>query len=119
MSARKTEKKRLDDKGRKVLRAGGEEESSALYVYCIGEGRALSTLLDDSLPPAIEDGHSLELIEGNNLAAVVSRVPLKDYNEEALQANLVNPAWTALRAMRHERVVDYFAKRKSIVPLRF
>jgi Gas vesicle synthesis protein GvpL/GvpF len=120
MSARKREKKkRLDDKGRKVLRAGEQVESSALYVYCIGESRSLATLPGDSLPPAIEDGHSLELIEGNNLAAVVSRVPLKDYNEEALQDNLVDPAWTALRAMRHERVVDYFAKRKSIVPLRF
>lgn len=119
MSARKTEKKRLDDKGRKALRSDEQKESSAFYVYCIGEGRSLSTLLDDSMPPAIEDGHRLELIEGDGLAAVVSRVSLKDYKEEALRANLSDPAWTALRAMRHERVVDYFAKRKSVVPLRF
>lgn len=118
MSARKTAKKR-DDRGRKVLRAGGQNRSSAFYIYCIGESLVLTPLLKGSLPAAIEDSHSLELIEENGLAGVVSQVSLADYNEDALQSHLGDPAWTALRAMRHERVVDYFATRASVVPLRF
>jgi hypothetical protein len=67
----------------------------------------------------IEDEGRHELIEKGGLAAVASPVPLKDYDEAALQAHLADAAWMALRAMRHERVVDYFAKRASVVPLRF
>jgi hypothetical protein len=92
---------------------------SALYVYCIGESRALASLLQEKLPAAIEDEGRLELIEEKGLAAVASRVLLKDYDEEALQAHLADATWMALRAMRHERVVDFFAKRTSVVPLRF
>lgn len=92
---------------------------SALYVYCIGESRTLAPLLQEKLPAAIEDEGRLELVEESGLAAVTSRVPLKDYDEEALQAHLADATWMALRAMRHERVVDFFARRTSIIPLRF
>lgn len=118
MSARKREKSRRDGKGRKALRPDEQESASAFYLYCIGEGRSLSTLLKNSLPAAIEDG-PLELVEESDLAAVMSRVSLADYNEEAIRSHLNDAAWMALRAMRHERVVDYFASRTSVVPLRF
>jgi hypothetical protein len=116
MSARKTERKR---EGRKIAPASEQDEDSALYVYCIGEADALAPLLKEKLPAPVEDDGQLELTEGGGLAAVASRVLLKDYNEEALHAHLTDAAWMALRAMRHERVVDYFARRASVVPLRF
>jgi hypothetical protein len=103
MSARKRERK----------------DESALYVYCIGESRALAPLLLEKLPAAIEDEGRLELLEEQGLAAVASRVLLNDYDEEALPAHLMDATWMALRAMRHERVVDFFARRASVVPLRF
>src|SRR5215210_5898803 len=119
MSARKTEKKR-ESAGHKTFRPDDKPETaSAFYVYCIGERGALAPLLMEKLPAAIEDDGSLELIEENGLAAVASRVLLKDYDEEALQAHLSDAAWMALRAMRHEGIVGYFAKRASVVPLRF
>src|SRR5205085_3112316 len=34
-------------------------------------------------------------------------------------ARLADATWTALRAMRHERVVEHFARRAAVVPLRF
>src|SRR5207237_10685828 len=61
----------------------------------------------------------LELLAANDLAAVASIVPLADYGEEALPARLADATWTALRAMRHERVVEHFARRAAVVPLRF
>jgi gas vesicle protein GvpL/GvpF len=91
----------------------------AFYVYCIAESAAAAQLPADSLPAAIEEDAKLEWIQVQNLAALVSRVPLATYNEENLAEHLTDATWTAIRAMRHETVVEFIAKRASVVPLRF
>src|ERR1044071_2329611 len=88
--------------------SGGRKASSAFYVYCIGEPAALAALLADQVPEAIEGEAALAAVASDQLAAVVSRVPLTDYGEAALQARLTDATWTAIRAMRHERVVEHF-----------
>lgn len=92
---------------------------NALYVYCIGERDRLSPLMEGRLPEAIEIGASLDLVIASDLAAVTSQVPLSDYDEQPLKARLNDAAWTAIRAMRHESVMEYFASRATIIPLRF
>jgi len=91
----------------------------AFYVYCIAENAAAAQLPADSLPAAIEEDSTLEWITVSNLAALVSPVALATYNEESLAEHLTDATWTAIRAMRHETVVEYVAKRASVVPLRF
>ena len=91
----------------------------AFYVYCIAESAAAAQLPADSLPAAIEEGSKVEWIQVQNLAALMSRVRLATYNEESLAEHLTDATWTAIRAMRHETVVEYVAKRASVVPLRF
>ena len=91
----------------------------AFYVYCIAESAAAAQLPADSLPAAIEDDSKLEWVSVNTLAALVSRVPRESYSEESLAEQLTDATWTAIRAMRHETVVEYVAKRASVVPLRF
>ena len=91
----------------------------AFYVYCIAESTAVTELPADSLPAAIEDDSKLEWVSVNTLAALVSRVPRESYSEESLAEHLTDATWTAIRAMRHETVVEYVAKRTSVVPLRF
>ena len=99
---------------------GGPEEAAALYVYCVGERAELEPLLsDEGVPPAIEESDGLEAVGAGALAAVVSAVPLADYGEAALEARMKDAAWTATRAMRHERAVEFFARRAGVVPLRF
>ena len=92
--------------------------ASAFYVYCIAESAAAAHLAADSLPVAIEDNAKLEWIAVNTLAALVSRVPRETYNEESLSEQLKDATWTAIRAMRHETVIEYVAKRITAVPLR-
>jgi len=89
------------------------------YIYCVAEGVAARELDAGSLPTAIEDDTKLEWITGNDLAALASQVPLDSYGEEALAEHLSDASWTAVRAMRHETVVEYVAKRVSLAPLRF
>jgi hypothetical protein len=71
------------------------------------------------VPAAIEESGALEIVGAGALAAVVSAVPLADYGEAALEARMRDATWTATRAMRHERAVEFFARRASVVPLRF
>jgi hypothetical protein len=87
-------------------------------VYCIGERDAIAGLLRKKLPDAIEGG-SLLMVTGGSLGAVVSPVPLADYAEDALPGRLSEATWTAIRAMRHQNVVQHFATRSGVVPLRF
>ena len=89
------------------------------YVYCIAESAAATQLSPDSLPVAIEDDATLQWVTVNTLAALVSQVPKATYSEEALADHLTDATWTAIRAMRHETVVEYVAKRTSVIPLRF
>jgi hypothetical protein len=98
---------------------GGSVGAHGLYLYCVGEADALVPLLGAGMPTAIEETSGIELVEAGGLAAVVSLVPLADYGEDALPERLTDPAWTAARALGHERVVRHFAARTAIVPLRF
>ena len=98
---------------------GTEHNELGYYVYCVAETAAAQQLDTNSFPAAIEDSAKLEWVAANDLAALVSAVPLAAYGEDALAENLSDATWTAVRAMRHETVVEYVAKRASVVPLRF
>lgn len=91
----------------------------AFYVYCIAESAAAAELPAESLPAAIEERSKLEWVVSNDLAALSSRVPLSSYSEESLAEHLSDASWTAARALRHETIAEYVAKRTGIVPLRF
>src|SRR5215210_7933090 len=106
--------KRATKKGHRV-----EDERRGFYVYCVGERDALAPLFDAELPESIEEGAGLEAVEAAGLSAVVSAVPLEVYGEGALAGRLSDATWTATRALRHERVAEHFARRASVVPLRF
>ena len=94
-------------------------DAHAFYVYCIGESEVLGPLFESELPEAIESEERLDLEINDSLAAIVSAVPRASYAEDKLQQRLGDPAWMALRAMRHEKVVEHFAARATLVPLRF
>ncbi|HWP42723.1 MAG TPA: GvpL/GvpF family gas vesicle protein [Blastocatellia bacterium] len=108
-----------DSSKKRKSSAPDPDAGRALYIYCIGEREALRKLFDDSLPEAIEEGAVVEMIEAGDLAAVSSAVSRAEYGEEALQIKLADPVWTAVRAMRHEKIVEHFASRATIIPLRF
>src|SRR5947209_8970041 len=120
MSKRAT-KKNTGEVGARKADAKGREAAGAqaMYVYCVGERGWLAPLLVAGLASAIEAESDLELVGEGALAAVVSGVPLADYGEGELSSRLADAAWTATRALRHERVVEHFARRAAVAPLRF
>jgi hypothetical protein len=91
----------------------------AHYVYCIAETAAAEQMPAEGLPAAIEEDAKLEWVSVNALAALASQVPRSTYTEENLAEHLTDATWTAIRAMRHETVVEFVAKRTPVIPLRF
>lgn len=95
------------------------QNDHGFYVYCIADTEAAHTIAASNLPSPIEENAGLEMIAREDLTAVTSVVSLSAYGEEGLAEHLGDAAWTAVRAMRHEHVVEHFAKQTSVVPLRF
>ena len=109
----------MGGRAKKDGRGEGAEAASAFYVYCVGAREEVAPLVAEA-PGAIEEGAGVEAVGGGRFAAVVSAVPAADYGEESFESRLMTDAeWTAARALRHERVVEHFAARATVVPLRF
>jgi len=105
---------------RAIEPAGPPGLPPAFYVYCIGERGILAPLLREvARPEPIEPGADLALAAAGRLGALFSTVPTAAYDEESLPARLSDPEWAAVRGMRHQRVVEHFARRAAVVPLRF
>src|SRR3954471_23857325 len=58
------------------------------------------------------------MVTEGGLAAVVRDVPLAEYGEEALRANLDDIAWLEDAARRHEAVLDGLLADTTVIPLR-
>jgi hypothetical protein len=92
--------------------AAGEEVG--LWVYGVVRG-------DTADPPAchgVDSAHQVELIRDDGLAAIVSRVPLDEFDERALHASLEDMDRLETLARAHERVLDEAMPRGSVVPCR-
>jgi len=58
------------------------------------------------------------LLEGNELAAIVSTVPLAEFGEEPLRENLNEVAWLEEKARAHEAVLEALLASTTVVPTR-
>jgi hypothetical protein len=57
------------------------------------------------------------LVEGP-VAAVTTRVPLDEFEEEALRTHLNDLGWVERTARHHEEVLDSFCSRATVIPMR-
>ena len=74
------------------------DTSLGIYIYCLARARV-------SFPHTmmgIDGIHGVYLAEQDGIFAVISDVSLKEYNEEALEKNMIDVAWLVPRAKRHE-----------------
>ena len=104
---------------KKSSKARAAKKARALYLYCIGESEPLAPLIKGDLPGAIESDARIEMVADSGIGAILSAVPIADYGEGALEERLGDASWAAVRVMRHEQVVEHFARRASVIPLRF
>jgi hypothetical protein len=91
-------------------------EGSALGLYLYGVVRA--TVRISGNLTGVDAHHEVFLLEGNELAAIVSAVPLEEFDEEQLRENLNDVAWLEEKARAHETVLEAMLESTTVVPTR-
>ncbi len=84
------------------------------YVFAIMLGQFEFELPDIS----IESGYPLFAFPFGSAQAVISKVPLNIYSEEALQAKLNDPSWFEETLRTHTQILGQVQAQASIVPMR-
>ncbi len=98
------------------MRATSADDRRAFYVY--GVVPAGVDLVAGEVE-GVDGSRSLETIEHDGLAAIVSAVPLEEFAEERLKQNLNRLPWVETRVRAHERVLERALEAATVVPLRF
>ena len=66
----------------------------------------------------VDPEHKVFLLEGNELAAIVSRVSLDEFGEEPLRENLNDAGWLEEKARAHEHVLEVLLESTTVIPMR-
>jgi hypothetical protein len=82
----------------------------AFYVYGIVEAG-----VQGLAEPA---GGAVDFIVEDGVAAVTTRVPLDEFEEEALRTHLGDLEWVEATARRHEHVLDTLCAQTTVIPMR-
>jgi hypothetical protein len=85
-----------------------------LYVYCVVSA-------DAKLPAGllgVEANGAPTLLAHEDLAAVVSHVPLAEFEEERLREHLADMAWVERTARAHEHMLEMIAGVTTLIPMR-
>lgn len=85
------------------------------YVYCVVEADA--AVLPSALA-GIEPAQPASTLRDGDLAAVVSRVPLAEFDEERLREHLSDIAWVERIARAHEDVLERVSSVQTAIPMR-
>jgi hypothetical protein len=82
-------------------------------------GNAARGTADLALDLGGDDGEPVQLLDCGALAAIVRRVPLAQFSEEALRARHDDTAWFAAMAHRHDRVIAAVHQQQTVLPAKF
>jgi hypothetical protein len=86
------------------------------YVYGVLPADAQATLFGSA---SGVDAAPIQLVSVDGLAAIVSRVPLREFGEEPLRRNLEVREWLEEKARAHDDALAPAVGRTALVPLRF
>ena len=100
------------------------------YLYGITRRGALATtrpergdgargMAEVALDLGRDDGEPVQVLDCGALAAIVRRVPLAQFSEEALRARHDDTAWFAEMAHRHNQVIAALHQQQTILPAKF
>jgi hypothetical protein len=103
--------------------AGGQTAASAgaertgYYVYAVARARQViqheaAGAIDLGCPPAYGLAY-------RDLVAVISPVALAEFDPDALQARLQDPAWVGARVLAHQEVLARLLDRYTLIPFKF
>ena len=94
--------------------AGAAPSGEVLWAYCVlRSGEPLPTDIE-----GVASGARVERVDGSDLSALVSRVPVAEFGAAPLRENLNDLAWLERVARAHEEVLERALEQSTLVPLR-
>ena len=72
-----------------------------------------------ALDAGADEGEPVQVLACGALAAIVRRVPLAQFSEEALRARHDDTAWFATMARRHNEVIAAIHQQQAVLPAKF
>lgn len=88
----------------------------AWWAYCVIRIEDADAITDEL--EGVEPGMPVEVVAAGELAALVSKVPLAQYNDEQLREHLEDLEWVERIARSHEAVLEHVLESTTLVPLR-
>lgn len=88
------------------------------YVYIYGVARAATGGAPEVAIEGVLPGAPVEIVGVGGLAAIVSRVPVTAF-ASAASKGIDDPEWVTERVVAHHRVLDAFARRGALAPMKF
>lgn len=91
-------------------------EKHAIYLYGI---TSLDRIIDLNIPGIAQESN-LYCIEYQDIKAVVSNVPLEEYDQDAFAQNVEDIEWLKEKAVLHSNIVNgLFNASRTLIPLSF
>jgi hypothetical protein len=91
--------------------------NTATYLYCLVKAERRPSL--GGAPRGLPSTGPLRLLPaGDELWLVVADAPLAAYGSEPVERGLHDLEWVALRGAAHARVVEFFARRLTTLPMK-
>jgi gas vesicle protein GvpL/GvpF len=94
-----------------------ETAATAIYVYGVVPPDTPPTVFEDV--EGVDPREPTILVSHAGLAAVAGRVPLDEFGEDALAANLRSADWLEAKVRAHDDVLAAAVGRTTVVPFRF
>jgi hypothetical protein len=91
--------------------------TKGLYLFCLARLTRLPSALLES--PKLDGISLLEMADSQDLAAVLSTVPLADFCGPAADERLRDLTWIGPRIMRHQEVIAAVMRHSPVLPARF
>jgi len=92
-----------------------EPSATGIYVYGVIDRAGMAGLPAEG----VAEGYPVMLQPYRAVAAVVSEVPLDEWGQEALEANLADMTWLEARVRAHEAVLDAVLPLATLAPMKF
>jgi hypothetical protein len=86
------------------------------YLYCIAPKSAAALKRTPRGLPKADKVRAVELTEA--LVLIVASVPKDEYSSAKIEAGLQDLTWVSACAVGHERVVEHYAKKSAVIPMK-
>ena len=98
-------------------------DANGYYIYGITiygiTSNTNSPTIEELPTEGIDPAHPVYALPYQDVQAIVSRVSLEEFGEQALIINLQDPRWLEAKVRAHENILEEVLTKRTLIPMRF